>query len=63
MASSINSRMAAIGRTYPKTYPPTQRYIGITNRCLGEGALDKLMGILHAQVREQVKKNLSGQRY
>ena len=27
-----------------------------------QGSLDKLMSILHAQVREQVKKNPSGQR-
>ena len=56
MASSINSRMAAIGKTYPKTCRPTQRSIGTCIQWRAAGAIEQLMRTLHEQVREQVQK-------
>lgn len=60
MAFSINSRMAVIGKTYLRICPPTVYWHYKQWRMAG--ALDKLMDLLHSQVREQVKKKQNGRR-
>ncbi len=57
MASSINSRMAVIGETCPRTCLPIQQSIGITNNGETLECHPKLMDALHGQVRQQVKKS------
>lgn len=59
MESSINSKMAVIGVTYQKIYRPIQRYFGIYLQWRAEGVLDRIMNLLHEQVRKQVKKKTS----
>ena len=46
----------------PKDLPPYSTVYWHYKQWRAEGAIDKLMSILHAQVREQVKKKPSGQR-
>lgn len=46
----------------PKDLPPYSTVYWHYKQWRAEGAFDKLMSILHAQVREQVKKKPSGQR-
>lgn len=60
MASFINSKMVATGKTYPKTYHLTQPFIGTCLQWREAGVIEQLMTVLHGQVREQVKKKLSG---
>jgi len=58
MASSINSKWAAISRL-PAFRLPTQRFIGTTSS--GEPQVQsQLMSALHEQVRQQVKKKPAG---
>ena len=54
MASSTNYRMGVIGKTYPKTCPPTVQRHSLQWRTVG--VREELMRVLHSQVREQVKK-------
>jgi hypothetical protein len=56
MASFINSKMVATGKTYPKTYHLTQPFIGTCPQWREAGVIEQLMTVLHGQVREQVKK-------
>jgi len=44
----------------PKDLPPYSTVYWHYKQWRAAGVLEKLMGILHAQVREQVKKKLSG---
>lgn len=46
----------------PKDLPPYSTVYWHYKQWRTEGAIDKLMGILHSQVRKQVKKNKSGRR-
>ncbi|MBH8573838.1 transposase [Nostocaceae cyanobacterium CENA369] len=46
----------------PKDLPPYSTVYWHYKQWRASGAIDKLMSILHAQVREQVKKKPSGQR-
>ncbi|MEH2410979.1 transposase [Nostoc sp.] len=46
----------------PKDLPPYSTVYWHYKQWRAEGVIDKLMSILHAQVREQVKKKPSGQR-
>ncbi|WP_228055316.1 transposase [Gloeocapsopsis crepidinum] len=61
MASSISSRMVAIGKTCPAYLPPYSTVYWHYKQWRSEGVIEKLMNVLHGQVREQVKKKLSGQ--
>ncbi|NJO61133.1 MAG: transposase [Richelia sp. RM2_1_2] len=47
----------------PKDLPPYSTVYWCSLQWRSEGVIDKLMGILHGKVREQVKKKLSGQDY
>lgn len=53
--------MAAIGKTCPKICPLTRAVYWHYKQWRTEGVIEKLMNVLHGQVREQVKKKLSGQ--
>ncbi|WP_100898354.1 transposase [Nostoc flagelliforme] len=46
----------------PKDLPPYSTVYWHYKQWRAQGAIDKLMGILHSQVREQVKKNPNGRR-
>ncbi len=56
MASFINSKMVATGKTYLSTCRPTQLFTGTCIEWREAGAIVQLMSVLHEQVREQVKK-------
>ena len=56
MVSSINLKMDAIGKTYPKTYPLIPPSTGTCIQWRSAGVFKELMRVLHEQVREQVKK-------
>lgn len=60
MVSSINSRMAAIGKTCPKTFHLIRRSIGTCIQWRAAGVIEALMQALHERVRQQVKKSLNG---
>jgi hypothetical protein len=62
MAFSINSKMAAIGKTYPSYLPPYSTVYWHYLQWREARVMGKLMTVLHEQVREQVKKKPSGQR-
>lgn len=48
--------MAAIGKTCPKTFPLIPPSIGTCVQWRQAGVFEKLMSLLHGQVREQAKK-------
>ena len=58
----INLRMVAIGKICLKTFRLTRAVYWHYKQWRAEGTIETLMGILHSQVREQVKKKPSGQR-
>ena len=60
MASSINSRVVAIGQTRPLYLPPYSTVYWHYKQWCSQGVLEELMRVLHSQVRLQVKKNRSG---
>ena len=60
MGSSINSKMVAIGKTYPSTCLLIRLFIGTCIQWRQAGVVEQLMSVLHAQVRQQAKKKLSG---
>jgi hypothetical protein len=62
MASEINSKMVATGKTYPKTCHLTRAVYWYYKQWREAGAIEQLMSVLHGQVREQVKKKPSGRR-
>lgn len=57
----INLRMVVIGLTYLEICRHIQQYSGITSSGVKRTTSEKIMTELHHQVREQVKKNRSGQ--
>jgi transposase len=61
MAFSTNSRMAVIGKTCPAYLPPYSTVYWHYKQWRAAGVIEQLMSVLHEQVREQVKKNRSGQ--
>ena len=60
MAFSINSKMAVTGVICPETFHPTPLSTGTYKQWQTAGVFEQLMGVLHEQVRQQVKKNRSG---
>lgn len=62
MASSINSLVGCNWEDLPKDFPPYSTVYWLYLQWRDEGAIDKLMTVLHAQVRQQVKKKRSGTR-
>jgi uncharacterized protein with von Willebrand factor type A (vWA) domain len=60
MASSINSKMAAIGKICPAYLLPYSTVYWYYKQWRASGAIDTLMQRLHQQVREQVKKSPNG---
>lgn len=62
MASSINSKMVAIGKTCPAYLPPYSTVYWHYKQWRSAGVIEQLMNTLHEQVREQVKKSPSGRR-
>ena len=53
--------MAVIGVICRKTYHPTRAVFWHYKQWHTDGVLDRIMVTLHAKVRQQVKKNQSGQ--
>jgi transposase len=45
----------------PKDLPPYSTVFWYYKQCRADGVLDRIMATLHANVRQQVKKNQSGQ--
>ncbi|MDV2997810.1 MAG: hypothetical protein N4J56_007515 [Chroococcidiopsis sp. SAG 2025] len=56
MASSINSRTAATGKTCRKICFPTQPSIGTCIQWREAGVIEQLMSVLHGQVRSSGQK-------
>ena len=52
--------MVAIGKTYPSTCLLIRLFIGTCIQWRQAGVVEQLMSVLHAQVRQQAKKKLSG---
>jgi hypothetical protein len=62
MASFINSRMALIWQDLPKDLPPSYSTVyWHYKQWRSEGAIEAFMSLLYGQVRQQVKKEPSGQ--
>ena len=57
MESSINSKMAAIGKTCLRNLPPYSTVYWHYKQWRSQGVIEELMRVLHGQVREQVKKS------
>ncbi|WP_341531937.1 hypothetical protein WKK05_38585 (plasmid) [Nostoc sp. UHCC 0302] len=53
--------MVAIGQTYKRDLPPYSTVFWYYKQWCEDGILDPIMANLHQRVREQVKKNHSGQ--
>jgi hypothetical protein len=53
--------MVVIGLTYKRDMPPYSTVFWYYQQWCEEDILEKIMTELHHQVREQVKKNRSGQ--
>jgi transposase len=60
MAFSINSKMAVTGVICKRDFPPYSTVYWHSLQWQTAGVFEQLMGVLHEQVRQQVKKNRSG---